>query len=217
MDQPSKLKVILSDGVISELKYVGKQDSKPKNTGRLTASNFSNLNGHVFKVLGNKLEPNRTFLLCSDQFLSLRQPLRITAKLEHLDATTIKAIEQVKNVEIEESRGIASIGNDKSVALIKFKPKPNLRLASLVLKHGNGFIFEDYVGNIKNQSSVWRVGDDGEIDPESFKIPYAFQTERTIELVRSWSSFEGENIALLRPNGSSFEKIKEAYRYWAPL
>lgn len=218
VDRPRELKVVLSNGKTYDLEYVEKRDSKPENTGRLTVSNFNNLGGYLFRLPKNKVEPDHTVVLCSDEFLSTRQPLKIVpADFEPLDSTTSSNIEKARNMGIEKSWELASIGEDKRIALIKFKPKPNLLLASVVLILDDKFVFEDYIGDTDDETSVWRVDDEGEIYPEAFNIPCAFQTGQTIELVRSWAAVEGENIAFVKEVGSTFEIVQEAYRYWAPL
>ena len=79
---------IESNGETTLWEYVERRESKPKNTGRLTAVNFSNLGGHLFRLLENKLDPDRTVFLCSKKFLSKRQPLKIVpSNFEPLDSS----------------------------------------------------------------------------------------------------------------------------------
>lgn len=83
-----EFKAIESNGETTRLEYVERRESKPNNTGRLTASNFSNLGGHLFRLLDGKFDPNRTFLLCAKKFLSKRQPLKIVpSNFEPLDSS----------------------------------------------------------------------------------------------------------------------------------
>jgi hypothetical protein len=89
-------------------------------------------------------------------------------------------------------------------------------LAALVLDRGGRLTFQEYPGNTRDESSVWRVDDGGVFDPGVFDILFVIEGPQGVELGVEWVGAEGVNVRLLQADGTKFRERVAAYFYHAP-
>ena len=207
--------VVISSGKIFKLDFIEKRGEKKQSTGRQTAGNFNNSGGFLFKSPYIKLDPDKTYLIASSDFLSQHSRLSIEpVPYTPLNAVNIEKIEKVKRKVIKSGWQIGKTDDGIILGLVLFQPGKDTALASLVLIKNELLIVEDYPGNLKDEYSVWRVDDNGEFSPQSINVIALFYSPNGYEIARTWAGEEGENAAFLIQNGNIFRPVKEYYRYW---
>lgn len=78
-------------------------------------------------------------------------------------------------------------------------------------------VFNDYPAEQVDETSMWRVDDEGTFCPQCFTILFAFNNSGKIELGVDWGAFEGSSLELIQTNGLIFKELINGYRYTSPI
>jgi hypothetical protein len=87
---------------------------------------------------------------------------------------------------------------------------------SIAIKDKDGkYRFMDYPATSSDPSTVWRVDDQGVLDPTLFAILLCADTEKGFTTILNWKGAEGETTLILLDDSTTF-KDQEAgiSRYW---
>lgn len=180
-------------------------------------NNFENTGGTIFFVESPKLIPDRTYLVVSSKFLRQHHPLRLLENAtSNIDSSIIGRITRARARFIQKSWPIATLDTIGKVVVVWFEDQGASPLASLVVARSDSLIFEDYVGNRSDESSVWRVDDGGEFFGEDIRVIAAFSSPDGIALARIWVGAEGENEEFLQQSKDRFVLLMNDYRYRVP-
>ncbi len=205
---------VISSEKIFKLDFIEERKEKKESTGRQTAGNFNNLGGFLFQSPYIKLNPGKTYLIANSNYLSQHSRLSIEpVPYVPLTSEYIEQIENAKCTRIKSSWQMGKIDDGIIIALVLFQPRKDTALASLVLMKNNLSVFEDYPGNLKDEYSVWRVDDGGEISPQSINVIALFYSQDGYQIARTWAGEEGENSVFLVQKGNVFKPVIEYYRY----
>ena len=213
---PQLLFAAHSNGSLCEVSFITSQKSSETHSGRDIPENFAKMSGPVYKSATNCLLSGETTFVVSRSFLKSNKPLQIKALRRQLDGQAIRRIEAAKGFKTRTHWKIAEIPKIGDVALLIFEPRNDTILLTLALISETQLVFQDYPGDVNDESTTWRVDDGGEFDARAFNIIAAFESKEGVTLVTTWSAFEGESASVLLQKGNNFFRIGDAYRYWAP-
>jgi len=203
------------DGSIINILYITKRQESEESSHRQTADNFDNIGGNLFNISGASIESDNTFLILPQNMISKYVPQKInkygSSKSYSQDTSRIRRYEQR---EIEKVWFKGTFGDSGSIYIVHFKGNDSIPLAGLYVLNSKEIVCEKYKGSIGDDSSVWRVDDEGEFDGNSIDIIGMFFYGNNIIIGRSWAGVEGENSKLLMQKNNDFIVLKEDYRYW---
>lgn len=186
-------------------------------TSRITADHFSRIAGPLFIDASSQLPSDETVLVVDSSFLESHRPLALLpANQFKLDGSTVIRIENARHLKIQSSWPMCRLGTLALASLVLFHPSDSTQILSLVLVKPDGLSFADYVADVDDDVSKWRVDDGGEFDPQYYVITSAFDSAGTLFIVRNWAGPEGGNSALYSESKGRLLPILEGYRYWVP-
>jgi len=203
------------EGEPAPLKDMGHQRADAGWDGRQTARNFAKVGGHLFRVADQVVEPNRTYLVVTKQFLSNHTPIAVTSEIcSEMDSLEASMVPHPQNRRIIKAWSLASL-DGRSLNAVLFDGRPPL--AALVVADWDSAISERFVGEPNDDSSsVWRVDDGGVFNGCGLAIVAAFKSNGRLEIARTWAAFEGENEVFLQESADTFAVAKYDNRYWSP-
>lgn len=205
---------VCSGGPLLTIKYTGQKEAAPDSTYRDTVDNFDKMGGHYYEIVNSKTESDDICLMTDAGFYNDRKRLASSTFLEKLSPDTKARIEKAKNRKVKDSWGLFGTEDGRQLFLVLFERSGNDALAGIVMVSPAKLVFLDFKGSYKDETSVWRVSDGGELDSLMFDILYAFQGKNGLEFVYGWKAPEGESIALMQESGSQFVQLADSYRYY---
>lgn len=221
---PARIRQALCPGnELVAVRFLGTQAADPRrDSGRAAAANFAHQAGQLFALVANEVAANDTCLLAPPEFFRVRGLLAYEARLAREDQR--EECSEVLQGRIAAARQralagcwpLATIGGQDGVYAVLFEARANERLAALVLDRGARLAFEDYPGDARHLSSVWRVDDGGEFEPGAFDILFIVEGPAGVELGVEWVGVEGASVRLLQVDGARFRARLAGYFYRAP-
>jgi hypothetical protein len=199
------------------VRFIGERKSWEEDTGRDTARNFDALGGFYYQITDGKTTEDTICLLTDERFFTGKKDLPLLPGEDKPDAKTLGRIAAAKQRRVKEARGMGRLAPDRELYFVLFERKGESALFSIVMATPERLVFLDFPGSYKDEGSVWRVDDGGEIDPLLFDIEQAFESARGVEFTYWWRGAEGDSVGLVQETGSSFRTIKRSYKYMAPL
>ncbi|MHC9538113.1 MAG: hypothetical protein AB9903_01190 [Vulcanimicrobiota bacterium] len=218
-------KALGPNGRLYSVSFSACQKMSDKSTGRDTSRNFHNLRGNVFSVKNSAIKTrtgaNKYYDTCltgTEEFFSTRKVLMPTPlRKGPMDVKIIKKIEKERDRKISATWGLVRFDSGEKIYLVLFERQGDDALASLAVLTPQKAVYNDYPAKYSRDSlSVWRVSDNGEMNPDAFVIPYGFRTKSGIEFIVSWYSEEYEDISLMHENGDRLEYLQKGGRYIMP-
>ncbi len=204
-------------GQISEVKYLGKQESNAQDSARVISENFDNMEGYLFDSLGSSLISNDTYYLYNTEVMQKEHLLtEIGTGTVALDEEDKIKIAELKGRAVMQGWSISQYDDGTQVWIIVFEPQGNNLLMSIVLKTNDSIKVMDYPVESDGQSA-WRVDDEGTIDPALFSILFALKTNEGLLITICWAGAEGENVFFLLEQEDMLKQLpSQIYRYWSP-
>jgi hypothetical protein len=211
-------------GQVLKVKLNKWQEGTENSNGREMAHNFVNLPGYLYTVEEGNATPDETYYL-TDQ-AEFNANALISVKPTEVKQASLNVAESVrqnivsaKNREVEHIWKLADLSGDRQLYLVQFIRQDQDMLFSLVLEDKAGLTFMDYPAVIqRDEFSVWRVDDGGEVIPEMFSILFAAETAEGPLLAMEWWGAEGVNTFFLKKEGNVFKEMDIQYgRYTSPL
>jgi hypothetical protein len=199
------------------IRFTGKKERREQDTGRDTTKNFDARGGFYYQILDGKAMEDAICLLTDERFFTGKTARPVPSGEDRPDAKTIERIAAAKQRRVKEAWGKGRLAPDRKFHLVLFERKGDSALFSIVMATPSRLVFLDFPGSYKDEGSVWRVDDGGEIDPLFFSIEQVFESDRGIEFTYSWRGAEGDSIGLVREEGNVFRTVKTSYKYMAPL
>ena len=89
--------------------------------------------------------------------------------------------------------------------------------STAVIGDGEQPVFNDYPAEQVDETSVWRVDDEGTFCPQCFTILFAFKNSGQTEIGVDWGAFEGSSLELIQTDGLIFKELITGYRYTSPI
>ncbi len=108
---------------------------------------------------------------------------------------------------MKDAWGLGRLAPDREFFLVLFERKDDTALFSIVMARPSKLVFLDFPGSYKDEGSVWRVDDGGEVDPQFFDMVLAFESGQGVEFMYSWRGAEGDSIGLVKEAGDVFRAI----------
>ncbi len=193
-----------------------------RDSGRASSENFTRQAGQLFGLTDGEVSEGDACLLAPPEFFRAREPLPFDPLLAREDqsdecgAALRGRIASARKRPLAGCWPVAAIGDDEGVYVVLFERRGPDVLAALVLDRGGRLAFRDYPGNARDESSVWRVDDDGVFDPGAFDILFVIEGPQGVELGVEWAGAEGANLTLLQADGALLRERLAAYFYRAP-
>ncbi len=214
----SELNVAIgANGQYLAVAYDKKQSSNNNDNGNYNTYNFNNLEGHLFNVTSGTAKSNTTYLLAKDTLVPQSSLLANTQ-----NGPVVMTHEQ--KVDLGNAKGrvadqgwiLANYKDGRQLILAGFEPQGNNYLMSIAIKNKDGkYKFMDYPSTSSDPSSVWRVDDQGVLDPTLFAILLCADTDKGFTAILNWEGAEGEVTLVLLENSASFtDQQADASRYW---
>lgn len=215
---PGLLKAALCGGAGRVPVRFDRRQIESPNDGRARSSNFDKLAGSVFRVVGNKAEPDAPCFLASEALLAGSTVLDIAAPEGPGACLQPERFATLRDRRVIHCWPIARLAAGQSVVLLEFERRGKDALASLVLVDGARTIFADVAAEFRGVGeSLWRVDDGGVLSPEGFTIVCALQRGRWYALGTAWAGAEGRALSLWTSDGDErFTKVVNDYWYQAP-
>lgn len=206
-----------ANGQYLPVAYDKKQNSNSNDTGNYNAYNFNNLEGYLFNVTTGTAKSNTTYLIIKDALVPQSSLLANTQ-----NGPVVMTHEQ--KVEMGNSKGryanqgwiLATYADGRQLILAGFEPQGNNYLMSMAIKDKDGkYKFMDYPSTSSDPSSVWRVDDQGILDPTLFAILLCADTDKGFTAIINWKGAEGEVTLFLLDDLVSFaDQEIGVSRYW---
>ncbi len=216
-EQPQALTQAACSGLeMLPIRFIGRKEAAQADTGRDTAANFDARGGFYYEIQKGKTTEDTTCLLTDNRFLSGKIPVHVIYGSDKPDKKVRDRIAQAKKRGVKEAWGLARTEPDSSFYMVLFERQGDNALFSIVMATPSRLVFLDFPGNYKNEDSVWRVDDGGEVDPLSFSISLVFDSSQGISFMYTWLGAEGDSIAFVHEAGDIFRPVKSAYRYMSP-
>ncbi|MFC5700369.1 hypothetical protein ACFPVX_03655 [Cohnella faecalis] len=213
-------KAIGESGKVLSVKYATYQKGNiDKSSGRDTSYNFENMAGYIFNVKEGSSTPNETYFLINENDFDLKAllPIKKTEDALKNDSLIAKEISAKKQRPITNIWQIAQFSDSQKLFLVKFKRQGDDMLFSLVLQREDKLLFNDFPAKTKDEISVWRVDDGGEVTPDMFSLLFAAKTSDGLALSIEWWGSEGENTFVIADDGEQFHELPISYyRYTYP-
>ncbi|NMC56224.1 MAG: hypothetical protein GYA50_03270 [Eubacteriaceae bacterium] len=194
-----------------------KQNSNSSDTGNYNAYNFNNLEGYLFNVTSGTAKSNTTYLIVKDSLVPQSSLLANTQ-----NGPVVMTHEQ--KVDMGNAKGraanqgwiLASFADGRQLILAGFEPQGHNYLMSIAIKGKDGkYKFMDYPATSSDPSSVWRVDDQGILDPTLFAILLCADTDKGFTAILNWKGAEGEVTLLLLDDSTVFkDQDIGVSRYW---
>lgn len=206
---------VCSDGPLLTIKYTGQREPAPDNTYRDTLDNFDKMGGHYYQVVDNKTDNDQICLMTDAGFYKERKLIATRSLFEEkLPAEAVSRIEKARGRKIKNSWGLADMGSGRKLYLVLFERVSDDALAGIIMVSSSSLVFLDFKGSYKDEDSVWRVSDGGEINDTMFSVKYAFEGKNGVEFAYGWQGPEGESIALVQQSAGQFIQLLDSYRYY---
>jgi hypothetical protein len=216
--RPELLKVALCSGgrrvpVQFERRQVG-----GANDGRQSSSNFDQLAGSVFTVVGNTGDPGVPCFLASEALLAGSTVLSIAAPEGSAACLQRDRFATLRDRPLVHCWPLARLAPDKQVALLEFERRGTDALASLVVVDGSRTLFADFHAEFRGAGEdLWRVDDGGVLSPKGLTIVCALQRGGWYALGTAWAGAEGRLLSLWISEGSDrLTRAINDYWYQAP-
>jgi len=236
---------VCSEGRELSVRYLGFQNAVSATSGRQSATNLKNEEGHLFTVVGAATRPGGTCLMLPSGYTQ-RYPLvhndypeverrqqresyrRINgagAELPPFEErgdfarAAIARIERAKNRKVRLYWVLHSTGPAQQIAIVEFVPEGDSLLASLVLADAQRLSFLDMPADrTKGKAGgCWRVDDDCRLNPEEMNVAAVLGASTEALVFYTAAGAEGQLVRLLQVEDGMLVEVKTAYRYQAPI
>ncbi len=198
------------------IRFSGKKEATRENTGRNSAANFDAGGGFFYEVLSGKTTGDTICLLTDERFFAGKTAVPMSGA-DKPDAKTVERIAQAKQRRVKEAWGMGRVAPDRQFSLVLFEPAGDSALFSIVMATPSRLVFLDFPGSYKDEGSVWRVDDGGEIEPLYFEIVLAFDSAQGVGFMYSWRGAEGDAVGFVQEAGEVFRTVKTSYKYMSPM
>lgn len=206
------------NGSFVKVRHVKHQARSDLDDGRHTADNFNNLEGELFEVIESTAVPNASYYLINEENFNIKALIGLNSvEPQEPPASVTDEILQDRKRTIEHSWLLANSNVGQEIYLVQFERLEDQMLACLIMKDRDKRVYMDYPA-VYDESSTWRVDDQGEISPTMFSFLFAAQSADGIVLGVKWMGAEGENITVLKQSGDRFiETDIISSRYMSPI
>lgn len=206
-----------TSGQAIDIKFEKYQKATGKDKHRQIYFNFNDAGGYLFSIKNKTVDYSKTSVLCTQNFLNDHPLIKMSnPNSKTLPESIRQKLESDKKRKIKTYKEMKVLEGERSIYLIEFSKKKDSALVSLVLTGTNNMVYFDFPA-LYDEQSTWRVDDGGEFGFEYFYILAAFKVDGKIEIITDWIGPEGFSTLYLQEDRSSFKKIKEYYRYTAPI
>jgi len=215
---PAKLNAVVCDGRLLDVKYVGEQAKGPKDSGRQTAGNFSQVKGSLFKLMKGTMPADALCLLAPAAAFSKRKLVPVTAASgEKCDEKTAALMAQLGKRAVTKCLPTGTFPGAR-LTFAGYELDGSSALAAMALTEDTGAsVVRKFPATWERGApSCWRADDGCEFDPSSYRVAFAMSGPAGLELYALWAGPEGENAELLRVKGSELSVAATASRYWSP-
>lgn len=214
---PGTLTKAVCDGHLVDLKYVKDQPQGPKDSGRQTARNFTQVKGALYKLSKGTMPADALCLLGTKAAFAKRKLLPVAQEAGDCDEKTNGLAAELTKRKVTKCVETGSLEGAR-LSFASYELDGSNALAAVVLTAEKGIAatrkfpatFE------KGSPSCWRADDGCEFDAASYRVAFAMSGAAGLELFALWAGAEGENAEVLRVKGSELKVVVSASRYWSP-
>jgi len=214
---PSLNAAIGTNSQYLQISYIGYQNAGLNDNGNYDSYNFENIEGHVFKVDDRYATSNQTYLLVNNASVPAASILSNTISNPVALTYEQKAqISSAKGRQAVQGWVLARFDDKRELLLISYEPYGTEYLMSIALKtKDNKYKFLDYSAVSDDPSTVWRVDDQGILDPQLFSVLLCTDTKEGFIAILNWAAPEGETTIILCEKSDSLIETGELIsRYW---
>ena len=221
LPHPERLHTALCDGGRKvPVRFVRRQTTRRPDGARDWPDDFSRLEGTVFRVLTQHLDPASTCFIAEDNLLAGAELLRVSASTKPTNCTA----DQKARIASLRPRGITSCWTiavtppQGFIAAVEYERAGRDALASVIAlttPRRGGMLTVDFHAEFKaDGDDLWRVEDGGHLSPDGFSVPFLLRKANALVVPLAWGAAEGVSLHLYIAD--STEVISD-YWYRAPL
>jgi hypothetical protein len=225
---PTLRTAFCSGGRAIPVAFDHRQPADGKGNGRQSHFQFEHLDGLVFSLTAaERLPETGTCLLAPAIFTRDLQVVPLALAPEVMPARPRPACDGglSKRLASRRSRAVdhcwslaaPQVAGGPSVVLAEFARQGNSALASLVVVSGETMVFADQQGDYSREGAVWRVDDDGKLEPEWFDVVLLARRGQKLVMAFAWQGAEGRVLRLLESDGDRFRELLGESWYEAPV
>jgi hypothetical protein len=215
---------LCAGGASHPITFERRQPADGKSNGRQNSWQFDHLDGLVFAVNdGTRVAEHDACFLAADGFaksLVITPVVSLTRKswppeTPACDAGLTKEIALRRQRTVTQCWLLAQSPKQPGprVVLLEFADRGKEALASIAVVDGRKVVFADQKGDRGHAESVWRIGDDGTIPPEAFRIVFLGKRGGRLVLAVHWQAEEGSVLMLFESDGDSFRQLLQESWY----
>ena len=208
-------------GKTLQVKYSGTQEGTgdPGDYISPNSQNFEAMFGHVFEVIGGKVEPDIPYFVTTSgvfakSMISIKADTNMGWRQEPLPVardSAIKKHENEKGLKVIYSETLATVGSGGYLELFQYERDGNNMLFEIVYDDGTQEIVAEFPAEY-DEYSTWRA-DAG--DSPGIWIPMFFcEIEDTLVMSTLWAAPEGGNLTVWFDNGGVWTQDEYLTTYW---
>lgn len=212
--------LITQDGRRLRVEYQGEQKATAGGDGRDAARNFASLAGQRFRIVSGRVGSDENCFLAAKPAADLGPPAALKRDVRPCAPADSVALESRHQRTLAHCWSLASAEPHATVHLYEVAPSGPERVAGIAVFDGRSWATWKYRAKVSEEdpSSVWRVGDEGQLSPQSFDVLFMLRAGKSWLIGVAWYGEEGTDLNLYRTGeGGTMKSVAAAYRYLAPF
>jgi hypothetical protein len=217
LPHPEHLQTALCGGRKVAIRFARRQP-RGQDHARDWPDEFSRLEGTVFRVVNQRVDPQSTCFIAEDSLLAGAELLRVNPSAKPAPCTA----DQQGRIAALRPRGITSCwiiaAAAPMIAAVEYTRAGRDALASLVVMTNSRTVQMDFHAEYTNDcDDLWRVEDGGHLWPERFLVPFLLRKGNALVVPMAWGGAEGVSLHLyLAESTAPASEVISDYWYRAP-
>lgn len=208
-------KAICAGNDVKSIEFERHQNSGPKDSGKQTEENFSQLAGDIFRISSGKIEAGGVCVLTTASYFARMQMTSrqaVESQGSECSPDVVARFTAKYRREVNRCSVLVELGREEFVA-VEFRRQGNDLLAAEAIVSKDSLISRTETATCRDNSG-WRVDDDCEFRPAGLNVLFTWKSaEGRIEIGVSWNGAEGEDLVLFSADQNELREAARAYRY----
>lgn len=208
-------KAICAGNDVKSIEFERHQNSGPKDSGKQTEENFSQLAGDIFRISSGKIEAGGACVLTTPSYFARVQMTSwqaLDSQGSNCPPDLVARFTAKYQREVNRCSVLVKLGREDVVA-VEFRRQGNDLLAAEAIVSKESLISHTEAATCRDNSG-WRVDDDCEFSPAGLNVFFAWKSaDGGIQIGVSWNGAEGEDLVLFSADQNELREAARAYRY----
>ena len=215
---------VCAEGQVLPIQYLSMQVGSAGGNGRQGARNFAHESGPLFEITTGHAAASDTCMLVPADYIAafpiVPNELPMTERGTPANASRQAVIEKAKGRSVKFYWPLFRSAPAQQVAAVEFAPEGDSLLGAVVLVESAHLSFMDMPASIKKgekDGGCWRVDDECHFGADGMKVQAVLGSPGRQLIFITLDGAEGKLILLLLAQDGVLVKLKNAYRYQAPI